>query len=193
MDWLSWIFLESFVALGALLVTVLFVLLVYWRRTMRVWPLLVGLGVAVVLLIVQGVVETRREVAGRILTQIERDFEAGELGALAAALAPTFAAPFGAGRDLDRDEFLSFVERMQGRVTVHWVSRRDLDTVASAEDSFSVEAGYWAELETPEFRHVHRSRWRLRFLRESEEWRIDLIEPVEVDGAPGGTLRELRP
>ena len=58
MSWFTWIFLESLPALGALLFTVNFFLLVYWRRSGRVRPLLIGLGAAIVLLIVQAAVVT---------------------------------------------------------------------------------------------------------------------------------------
>ena len=92
MEWVTWLLFESVAALGSVLGLVLFALLVHWRRSGQVRPLLLGLGVAAALLLVQVLVVTRREHAGRILAAIERDIVAARTAALEAALRQTSRA-----------------------------------------------------------------------------------------------------
>jgi len=58
MKFATWFFLESTIALGAASAVLLFILLVYWRNTLRGKPMLFGLILVAVLLIVQAAVVT---------------------------------------------------------------------------------------------------------------------------------------
>lgn len=175
MGWLTWFLFESLAALGAVLGLVLFVLLVYWRRSGRRRPLLVGLAAAAVLLTVQGLVVTQREHAGRILVPIEKDLLASRTGALAAALAPDFDA---AG--MDRDAFVQYVSRQLQRLKIRWLDRWALFLVESDAERFVVSATYSADVAGGNFTGNVRSVWSLTFVRRSDGWKIANIRPLHV-------------
>lgn len=187
MSALSWFFFESLPALGAVLGLALFALLVYWRRGGSARPLLVGLGVAVVLLIVQAAVVTPRERAGRMLDAIAKDLEHARTDALAAALAPSFDAGRFAGDPLTRARFVDYVKELFARIQVNWTQRTALEVTSSASGRFVVEAAYLAEIQISEGRGTFRSRWQLTFANLPEGWRITAIEPVSIDGIPSAT------
>jgi hypothetical protein len=179
MNWLSWIVFESPAALGAALVVPLFGLLVLWRRSGRVRPLLIGLALGAGLFISQAIVVTNREYAGRVLAGIEKELISSRTAALAAALAPDFRF-----EDLDGDEFLAFVRRGLGRVRVHWVERVRLEVQDAAADRFVVRVDYLAEVNTNGITHVPRSAWKLTFVRAGDRWLMAEIRCLHIDGLP---------
>lgn len=186
MDWVRWVFLESTVALGVLLGLMNFFLLVYWRRTLRVRPLLVGMGLSVLLLVVQEVVVTRGEHVDRILSAIERDVERGQNNDLAGVLLPAFQA----GR-MDRDAFLAFVDEWQSRTEVRFLRRATVAFVEERAGWIAVEVGYQADVAAERYNGWLGSRWRIEFGRGGEGWGIGAIDPIRVAGQDV-TWRELR-
>ncbi len=189
MDSLIWLFFESTLALGGCLVLLLFVLLVHWRRGGRPRPLQIALGLAVLLLLVQALVVTRREHAGRILSRIEKDVVASRTGAIAAALSTRFHV---AEPEMDRDKFLELVRRAMRRVDVHTLTQRGLKIQASASDTFEISVTYWADVSTPEYRGMTPSRWKIVFVREEGGWRILTVEPIELNRIPVAGWRGVR-
>jgi hypothetical protein len=181
MDSLVWFFFESTLALSACLVVLLFVLLVHWRRGGRGRPLLIGLGVAVLLLIVQALVVTRRERADHILRRIETDIVASRPDAIAAALSARF---YVTEPEMDRADFLELVRRAMRRVDVHTLRQSGLKIQAGASDTFEISVTYWADVSTPEYRGMTHSRWKIVFVREESGWRILSVEPTALDGRP---------
>lgn len=171
MDWLSWVLFESLAALAAVLVTGLFVVLVYWRRSGNVRPLLVGLGLAVVLLALQWLVVTHREHAGRVLVTIEQDLRRGRATALGTALAPGFVAG-----ERDREQFIGYVERRLRQIRIHWLERTRLQMVESNGGRFVILAGYVADVGGQYSGRIP-SRWRIEFTRTPAGWQITAIEP----------------
>ncbi len=177
MDTVVWVLFESAAALAAVLGAVLFVLLVYWRRTGRVRPLLVGLAAAVVLFVIQAVVVTRREHVGRIMDAIQRDLVADRIDALAAALAPEFEA----GR-MDRDTFLEYAQRQLKRVNVRTLDRTGLRIEESEGERVVATVSYLASIVMPDYAGDMLSRWSLTFIRTSTGWQIVDIQPLHVGG-----------
>ena len=177
MDRVVWLFFESLPALAAVLVTALFVLLVYWRRSGHVRPLLIGLAVALVLLIVQALVVTKRERAGRILDAIVADLIKSRTGALAAALAPDFRS---AGRN--RDEFIAYVAERLQTTQVRWADRTRLVIEAPESDRFVARANYVAQATSGGFAVTLPSEWTFTFVRTPQGWKIHDIECVRIEG-----------
>ncbi len=177
MTWLSWFLFESFAALAAVLGVVLFVLLVHWRRTGRSRPLLIGLAVAVLLLVMQALVVTRREHAARLLTPIERDVLASQTTALDAALTPDFTAG-----DLERAEFLAYARRQFQALRVRWLDRWSLQVNESAADRFVATATYLADIAGDAYSGSIQSRWAITFVRTPAGWRIAHIRPLHIAG-----------
>lgn len=186
MSWLIWLLFESLPALGAFLGVVLFVLLVYWRRSGKGRPLLIGLGVAVVLLVVQALVVTQREQAARVLTRVERDIRASRADALADALAPDFES-----QGLRRDEFVTYVRRQLSKVRVRWLDRWELTTEDAGPDRFTAVVTYVAEVAVEGMSGIPRSSWNIVFVRTPAGWRIAGIECRHIDGHQGVSWREL--
>ena len=177
MDTLTRLVLESPAALTALLFPVVFVLVVYWRRSGCARPLLAALIAAGILLTIQAIVVTRREEAIGVLSGIEKDVVSAQTGRLAAALAPEFRA----GK-MNRDEFVEFVQHQYRRVRVEEVSRGKLEIVRSTKREFVVRANYRADVMTEWFRGLVRSQWEVTFVQTSEGWRIKEAEPVHIGG-----------
>lgn len=177
MAWLKWVLLEEFLALAPILFTVNFILLVYWRRSNRPQPLLIGLGVAVLLLVLQAVVVTQREHAIRILTPIERDFVDGRVDALAAQLAPGFQAG-----SMDVEEFVDYAQRGLQAVHVRDLTRERVEIERSEGDRFVALAAYRGLIETGSFGGLYPSRWSLTFVKTDNGWMIGDIEPVSLPG-----------
>jgi len=174
MAWLTWIFLESLPALAAVLGTVLFVLLVIWRRGSSPRPLLVGLAVAAVLLIVQQVVVTQREQADRIMTPVELDILEGKIAALRDAVAPDFTSGH-----FDRDEFLDYAAGRLDAVNVRWLDRRQFVVVDSGSDRFTLEVAYLATI-SGDYGGTFPSRWRIDFAKTPAGWRITHIRCLKL-------------
>jgi hypothetical protein len=174
---MSWFFFESLPALAAVLFTIDFVLLVIWRRSGRAKPLLVGLGLSITLLAMQGLVVTQREHAARLLKVIERDILAAQTVNLAAALSDDFRA----GR-MDKEQFLALVGRQYNRVQVKDIYRSQLEVRQSQADRFVVEAAYQADVRTEQLGGWMPSRWELTFSRTAEGWRISAIRPLHLVG-----------
>ncbi|MFQ5806277.1 MAG: hypothetical protein ACE5I3_07500 [Phycisphaerae bacterium] len=181
MDSLVWFFFESTLALGGCLAVLMFVLLVHWRRRLQPRPLLIGLAVALVLLVVQASVVTRREHADRIMKQIEADVVASRPDAVAAALSTRFRI---AEPEMDRTKFLDLVRSYMRRVDVHTLTRRALEIVASEKDTFEISISYWADISHRDYSGMVRSRWKIVFLCEQDEWRILCIEPTLIGPRP---------
>jgi hypothetical protein len=188
MDWLVWLLLESTLALAGVLVVVLFVLLVHWRRTLQPRPLLIGLAMAVVLLVLQALVVTRREHADRIMKRIEADIVASRVEALAAALSARFHI---AETDWDRAEFIRVVEGYMSWVDVVTLTRRRLEVELSERDAFRIYVSYIADVGARDFRYMGLSRWLIDFAREDGSWKIVSVQPTEMDRRPIGGWRSL--
>jgi len=173
----TWLVFESQVALAAALLPVIFGLLVYWRRSGRRRPLLLGLIAAGALFALQEIVVTRREQATRVLTEIEKDVVSAQTARLAAALAPEFRA----GK-MDRDEFVEFVRHQYRRVRVEEVSRGKVEVIRSSKREFVVRANYRADVMTDWFRGLVTSGWQITFVQTEEGWRIKAAEPLHIGG-----------
>lgn len=181
MSWLSWLLFESFWTLSALLVVALFVLLVYWRRRSKPGPLLIGIGVAFVLLVLQNVVTTQREHARQIMDAVVHDLVESRTAALEAALAADFNAGEVSGQSLDRDAFLQLVRRRLQTVNLRWVQTWQLKVADSAADSFTIAVSYLSEATADRNAGTIRSRWRITFTRKPDGWKISNIQPEYID------------
>jgi hypothetical protein len=175
-DTLVWLLFESIVALGIILALVNFFLLVHWRRSGRPRPLLIGLAASLVLLVVQGLVVTKREHAAAILQRVEADLLAARVDALDRAL----SAGFRAG-SWDHDGFVDFARRQLELVKIHWLRRSSPRVEQSQKDRFVVSVGYLADVTVQGFVGAVRSRWRITFMREGDEWRVETIDPPEIE------------
>jgi|GEM_PF-1002172 len=178
MPTVTWLMFESPLALSAVLGLLLFGLLAYWRRGGRGRYALVGLGVTVVLLTLQGLVVTRREHADRILRSIEKELVASRVDALAAALAEDFDA----GAGLDRQAFLDLVDQQLARVRIRWLDRMGLRVRESERESFNVVASYRADVDWREFAGSIPSEWLITFGRRAKRWQITAIRPLSLAG-----------
>lgn len=179
MDWLTWLLFENLLALAAMLFTANFVLLVYWRRSGRAVPLLIGVGLAVILLAVQTLVVTRREHAARVLEDIANDVVAARTDALAAALAPEFRAG-----EMTSGDFVDYVERQYEKVRVHAVQCSSLSIRNSEDDRFVAAAAYQGDIAAGDYRGWIRTRWEITFARTPAGWQIVQIRPTFIDGIP---------
>lgn len=179
---LTWLFFESLLALAALVATAWFVLLVYWRRTGRVLPLLIGLGVGLLLFALQAAVTTRRETAARVLTQLEDAVVRSNMPAFEALLAPHFATDAGNGPLLNREAFLAWVHARMDQMDIIWVNRRTIELVDTAPDHFSVRVSYVAEARIGrESNGPFPSRWFFVFARgPGDHWLIQQVRAESV-------------
>ncbi|MBU0640838.1 MAG: hypothetical protein KKB50_18385 [Planctomycetes bacterium] len=176
MQWLIWFLFESAATLAGALGLVCFWLLVHWRRSGRPRPLQTGLAVGVLLLIIQGLVVTRRERAGEILDRIETDLVAGRTAALDAALVPGFQA----GR-MNRAAFLSYVERQLQAVDIELIRRTSLHVADSRADMFMVDTAYQADVAMDMFTGLVRSQWTITFAQTGTDWQISAIAPPRIE------------
>ncbi|MBU0616192.1 MAG: hypothetical protein KKI02_00595 [Planctomycetes bacterium] len=178
MDFLVQLLFESRLMLGGCLAVMLFVLLVYWRRTLKPRPLLIGLAIAVVLLVVQAAVVTRWEHADQIMKRIE----AGVLASQPEAIAPALSGRFHiAETNWDDQEFLDRVRQYMQAVDVRTLTRRALEIEENDADQFQIYVSYWADISTRDSAGGLLSRWRIVFVAEEHGWRIISIEPTQMD------------
>jgi len=181
MDTLKWFFFESTLALGGCLAVVLFVLLVYWRRTLRPRPLLIGLAVGAVLLAVQALVVTQREHAVRIMDGVERDVVASQPHNLGRYLSDHFRIE---ETGWDKQRFLDRVREYMTRVEIRTLTRQRLEVEESSADRFQISVSYLASISTRDIAAPVLSRWLIVFVREGGPWRIQTIVPVALDRRP---------
>lgn len=179
---LTWLFFESLPALAVLVATAWFVLLVYWRRTGRVRPLLIGMGVGLLLFVLQAAVTTRRETAAQVLTQLEDAVVRSNLPALEALLAPNFATDAGNGPVLNRAAFLAWVHARMEQIDIVWVNRGPIELVDTAPHDFSVRVSYAAEARMRrESSGTFPSRWFFVFVRgPGDNWLIQQVRAESV-------------
>ncbi len=187
MDWITWVLFESLPALAIALGIVLFILLVYWRRGGRPWPLLVAALATLGLLIAQKLVITQREHARMILAPIERGLEEGRVDVLAAALAPEFEA-----EGLDRERFLDFVRMPVSRMDVRGLDLLSLRTEDSRPDRFTAIAQYQADVSIDHFWTTITSNWAIQFVHKPAGWQITGIKCLALPGHSNPRFTEIR-
>lgn len=192
MDTLKWVLLESRLALGGLLFVINFFLLVHWRRGGRPMPLLIALGVSVVLLVVQGLVETHREAAGDVMQRIERDVEKGDVATLASVLAPQFSTQ-ALREPLDRTTFLDWARGQLGAIRVNWLIRSPIEITADRGAQFTIAVTYTADVSIRDYSGPVKTRWAISFERISDQWMITRIDLLEFNNKPVSEWRNLRP
>lgn len=178
MEWITWLLFESPPALAAVTGTILFFLLVYWRRRNRALPLLIGLAVTLLLFVTQSLVTTQREHALAIMGGIERDLIGGRATALAAAL----ANDFGGGAGLDRDEYLKLVRKYFESIRLNVINNTQMRVLTSEPDRFVVQAGYLADIVHRDYAGTFPSRWEITFVQTSAGWRIRDIRSTYLGG-----------
>ncbi len=186
MSWLTWILLESKLALAIPLGTTLFALLVHWRRGGNPRPLLVGLAASIILFTLQTLVVTKREHAGQTLDAIAADLIAGRTTALQAALAPSFQTD-----NLDRDAFLRFVADRLRQTDILWARRTRLHIEPSAADRFTAIAAYTAEIQVAGIPMHFPSTWAITFQRVIDDWQITDIRCRALDEARNLSWRDI--
>lgn len=178
MNWLEWVFLESPLALGAFAFVLGFALLVYWRRSGRALPLLVGLGLLLLLFVVQAAVETRREIATRLLTPVEEQAVAGNVDQLQAILAPGFLAGV-----MQAEEFLDLAKQRLDAHPLVSVQRLRSEIESSQAERFWVRNGYYV---TGRFGSLGGGAFQcsvlFEFVRAADGWRLASIAPPKVQG-----------
>ena len=189
MGWMRWLLFESFAALAIGLFLVNFFLLVYWRRSGRPRPLLIGLGAAVVLLCVQNLVVTRQEHAGRILAGIEREIPTAAVAALAAALSDDFECD-----GMDAAEFVAFAEAGLQRVDVDILRRMRLEIGESGASRFVARVVYLSDVRVVDlFDRLIKTVWEVTFVQERGRWRIAAVRAVQVGDQQVDDIRDLMP
>ena len=186
MEWVTWILFEQPAALGAVLFTVNFVLLVYWRRGGRWQPLVIGLAAAVALLAIQALVVTRREHAILVLKPIEADVLAERTDAIAAALSPEFEAS-----GMGKDAFLAYVKRHYERRSVRGLRRGSVRVRESQPDRFVVTAAYQVNIMSEGFSGVLPTSWDITFVETEGGWQILSVQPRQVAGVSTPSWRQL--
>lgn len=173
---LTWVFLESVVALCVILGLMLFGLIVHWRRSLNPRLLLAGLGVAIILLLIQKSIVTQREHAGLILDAIQKDL----LQSRPDAIERSLADPFRAG-EMDRGQFLNVVKTQLRKVRIHQISRGSMRQTTSEPGAFQVDASFSARVDSTEYgANLVPSTWQLGFVKTAEGWRISQIEPLSL-------------
>ncbi len=176
MDWIAWFLFESLAALGAALFVVNFVLLVIWRRSGRPRPLVISLAVALLLLLLQTAVTTRREAVTRLLGGIEQDVRNAQISRIGAALAPGFSAG-----PMQAEDFLEYVQRQYAHVRVHSVKRTALELQPVAGERFDTTVGYLADVDAEAYRGPVRTTWNFEFVRTDDGWRVQSIRPRSIE------------
>lgn len=189
MEILQRVLFEWFYVLAVPLFLVNFFLLVYWRRSGRPRPLIIGLGVAAVLLLLQELVVTHREQAMRVLGPIREEVVLSRTAALERSLSPRFSSD-----GLDRDDFIQLARAGLARMRVRGLVRTALEVLQSQPESFVVSVTYFArevEVGTSVPQPV-KSKWHITFVREQGGWLIGGITAVEINNQAVRDLEELR-
>lgn len=186
MDTASWILFESRTALAVPLALLTFALLVHWRRGGSPRPLLAGLAAAAVLFVVQALVVTRREHAGRVLREIEAGLLASNVQPLERALAPGFTAD-----EMDARAFVEFVRRTLQRVQITRLIQLALNVTDAHGDEFEVVTRYLSDQRGGNLPGMLDSTWRLRFRWSGDAYQLDSVEPVALQGVDVGGWRDL--
>ncbi len=174
-DFLVWLLFESTLLLGGCLGVMLFVLLVHWRRTLQPRPLLIGLALAVVLLIAQAAVVTRKEHADRIMERIETAVLASQPEVIAGTLSTRFRIE---KPEMDGEQFTDLVRAYMQWVNVRSLSRTALTIEESRDDTFRASLSYLGEVTARDFTGLVQSRWNITFVRDQDGWHILSIEPT---------------
>jgi len=187
---ITWLFYESTPALAGLLFVVLFVLLVYWRRTLRRGPFQIGAIVAIALLIVQALVVTKPERAGRIMKRVEAAVLSSNSAALADELSERFLISETGWR---RAEFMEVVRRYLSWMDVYGLRRRKLEIVEVEPERFQIYVSYLVDARTKDFAWKGLSRWLITFALDDDDWRIVEIEPNDMGQFPVRGWRALPP
>ena len=190
MTFITWLFYESTPALAGLLFVVLFVLLVYWRRTLRRGPFQIGAIVAIALLIVQALVVTKPERAGRIMKRVEAAVLSSNSAALADELSERFLISETGWR---RAEFMEVVRRYLSWMDVYGLRRRKLEIVEVEPERFQIYVSYLVDARTKDFAWKGLSRWLITFALDDDDWRIVEIEPNDMGQFPVRGWRALPP
>lgn len=190
-DTLSWIFLESPIALGVLCGFTLFWLLVYWRRGGSPRPLLIGIIVCALLFVAQSLIQTTRERVLAVMERIEADVLVHQAGALQASLAPGFLVDLGTGA-VDRFAFVGYAKAWLERLTVTSLTRTELKITPVDSATMDVQIAYLAQLRYKDYAGLHPSSWRIRFVRVDDKLQITAINPVNVAGAQGSGWAGIR-
>ena len=189
MGWMRWLLLESFTALALGLFLVNFFLLVYWRRSGRPRPLLIGLAAAAFLLCLQNLVVTRQEHAGRILAGIEREIPTAAVAALATVLSDDFECD-----GMDADAFVAFAEAGLERVDVDMLRRIGLEIGESGAARFVARVVYLSEVRVAGLiDRLIKTVWDVTFVQERGRWRIAGVRAVQVGDQQVDDIRELSP
>lgn len=175
MDAIKWILFESPIGLGVVGGAALFALLVYWRRSLKPRPLLIGVAVTIVLFIVQGVVVTLRERVFEIMRPVERGIMDSDVDPVGRALAASFAA---GGRD--RSAFLDYVDAQFPRVAVHMVRLGQVWIEESSENRFVATLAYAADVTVGDYTGRLPTVWEITYIKDGEVWKIERIEPKKV-------------
>lgn len=175
MQWITFVFLESQLALAILAFCVLFVLLVHWRRTLKPRPLLIGLLLTAVAFLVQNVVETRREFAAKTLDRIETEATRGVLTRLRALT----TADFQAG-EIDRDRFLDLAARRLEQYPVREFDRKGLELASSSDDGFTVRGRYRVYGDFGNIGNSFGCTVEFEFERRDGEWRLIRMPPPSI-------------
>ncbi len=192
MDWLTWILLESPLALAGFTGLALFVLLVYWRRTGRPQPLLIALALTIALFVIQTTITTRAEHADHILDAIATDLMRSETTALHQYLAPNFTTHPDAGPVLDRTAFLNLVADRLESIRIIWVERWQLELTDHTDEAFTAITSYRTDIVHPQGRFGPRSGWDFTFVDTPQGWRISQIHCRHIDGLSDPTWQRIR-
>lgn len=177
MSGLTWLLFESPLALGAVLLLVLYGFLVYWRRGGRRGVFLGACVIAAGLLLTQQLVVTQREHARAVLRPIEQDLEAGRTAALQAALASDFSA--GA---YDRKQLVDAVARRLHTLRLRNIEQTSLEVEPGPGERFDAVAAYTCNVLGSEWGNQSlRTRWRFEFVQEVGAWRLAAIRSVWVE------------
>ncbi len=180
MDTLRWIFFESPLALALLAGFVNFWLLVHWRRSGKPRPLLVGLGVTVVLFIVQAWVETPREAVRRIVGELERAVEHRQIEPFERYLAGSFVAG-----SLGRETFIETVRAVLPELDVFVLLRQKLDVVAVDRGQVVATVYYVGNARYGDQGGAFKAWFDFRFGQIDGRWRIVAIDRFAVNDQPG--------
>lgn len=176
MTWLTWIFGESPRALAALLFPLAFFTLVWWRRGGSSRPFLAVLVLTPILFALQSWVETRREIAARLLTALENDTVAGRTEILARLTSNGFSAG-----ELRRAEFLDLAEARLKSHAITAIERFSCEQISASADRFAVRCRYRI---FGSFGSVGPGGFgctvEFEFSRDGQEWKLSSIPPPTI-------------